>query len=355
MRKISIDSIKGNEILAKKVWSDSDVILMSEGITLKKEYVARLKELNIEYVYVEDDLAKGIDLDEMNDLQIKEQCQSIVKDTIERYSYNGNGELGNIRDVAEEIINDILEQPEVMFNISGIRKKSEFIYSHSINVCTLAILIALKIKIPRNKVRDIAVGSLLHDIGFNYVNFDYNNKNFEDLTVDEKKEIKKHVVYGYSAVEKESWLSSVAKDIILSHHELLNGEGYPFRLTKDKIRIGSKIVSVCDKFDRLVYGCFTKKMKVHEAIEYIVSQSNRKYDAKIVQIFIESVAAFPNGTTVITNENEIGIVLRQNYKFPARPVIRMIYDNKGNKYKDWIEKDLTKVLTLFIKDTVESF
>lgn len=352
MRKICIDDIKGNERLAKGIWGNSGAILMSEGSLVKTEYIPRLKDLEIEFIYIEDDIAEGIELNKLIEIQIKEQCQSIVKDTIERYSYYSSGDMEEIREVADEIMTDILGQKEVIFSVSAIRQKSEGIYSHSINVCILSILIALKMKIPKNKIRDIAVGSILHDIGFNYINFNYNEKRYNDYSIEEKKEIKKHVIYGYSAIEGEFWLSSVSKNIILSHHENMSGDGYPFHLTQDKIKLGSKIVAICDAFDRMVYGHFTKKMKVHEVIEYIVSQSGIKYDDKVVKAFIESVAAFPDGTMVLTNEDEVGIVLKQNNKFPARPVIRIIYDRNGNKYKDWIEKDLTKILTLFIKDTV---
>jgi hypothetical protein len=69
---------------------------------------------------------------------------------------------------------------------------------------------------------------------------------------------------------------------------------------------------------------------------------------------MEVVAAYPNGTLVITNEGEKGIVLRQNVKCPTRPVLHMISDAHGEKYSSWVEKDLNKELTLFIRDTIES-
>lgn len=352
MRKISIDDLCGNEVLARSIWSNSGAVLMLEGSIIKKEYIPRLKELCVEYILIQDDIAEGINIDELIDMKVKDQCQNIVKQTIESYSYHNYGDIDKIREVAEEIMLDILSQKEVIFNVTAIREKSEEIYSHSLNVCILSILISLKMKIPKHKVRDIAIGSILHDMGYNYMNFDYNDKNYWEYSNEERIEIERHVIYGYTALENEKWLSSVSKDIILSHHENIEGSGYPFHLEKDKIKIGSKIVAICNIFDKLVYGHLVDKMKVHEAIEYIISQSNITYDEEIVKVFIESVAAFPNGTMVLTNEDEVGIVLRQNNNFPARPVIRMIYNKEGRKYKEWLEKDLTKVLTLFIKDTV---
>jgi len=149
-----------------------------------------------------------------------------------------------------------------------------------------------------------------------------------------------------------TWLSSTSKDIILNHHERMDGSGYPFHLKGDKIRIGSRIVAICDEFDSRVYGNLVPKMKVHDAIDFIVSQAESKFDLEVVRAFVASVAAYPIGALVITNENEIGIVLRQNPKCPTRPVIRIIQDANGRKPTEWIEKDLTKELTLFIKDTI---
>jgi HD-GYP domain-containing protein (c-di-GMP phosphodiesterase class II) len=170
----------------------------------------------------------------------------------------------------------------------------------------------------------------------------------------EQKEIKKHTIYGYSAVEKVEWLSQTSKDIIINHHERLDGSGYPFHIKKDRIRIGSKIAAVCDDFDSKVYGNMTSKMKVHDAIDYIVSQAGILFDFHVVKAFIDSVAAYPTGSIVITNQEETGIVLRQNLQCPTRPVIRIIKNKNGNKPENWVEKDLTKELTLFITDTINN-
>lgn len=355
MRKVSIKALKGNEKLAMDVYSESGIILMSKGIIVKKEYISRLKELSIDYLYVEDDLSKGIKVDKILEIQIKKQCEATVKDILERFTYSAASELETLTGVAEEIILDILEEPEVMFNISGVRKKSENTYAHCVNVCTLSVLVAIKMKLPPNKVREIAIGSLLHDIGYNYIANDYSDVDMTMLSPDQVREIKKHVIYGYSAVEKEAWLSSVSKDIILTHHERIDGSGYPFHLNDERIKLGSKIVAVCDEFDSKVYGFYTNKMKVHETIEYIMSLSGLRYDFSVVRTFYDSVAAYPNGTTVVTNQGETGIVLRQNKKCPTRPIIRIVIDKNGNNCNEWIEKDLTKDLTLFIDDTIETY
>ncbi len=354
MRRVLLDSIKGHELLARDIVTESGIVIISSGTVMKREYINKLMELGINYIYINDEFSIGINVDDNIEIKIKDQCQDIVRTIIEKYSYQNNGDLEEIQFVAEQIIFDIINEPEVLFSISGVRRRSESTYSHSLNVCVLSVLLALKMNLPKAKVREIAVGSLLHDIGYNMVPFDYMNYDYYISSKEEQKELMKHVVYGYSAVIKETWLSMAAKDIILCHHERLDGSGYPFHKKADKIRLGSKIVAVCDVFDSYVYGFLVPKMKVHHTIDYIVSQAGVKFDFEIVNCFIESVAAYPNGTIVLTNEGEKGIVISQNSKCPTRPVLHMLEDGNGKKYDVWVEKDLKKELSIIIEDTYES-
>ena len=347
-----MNSVKGNELLAKDIYSDTDTLLISAGTIIKKEYVQKLKELHIEYLYVEDELAEGVNLTNSLEFQIQEQCQDAIREILSKYSFHNESELQDIKNIADDIIYDIMRDPEVIYNLSTIRSKSDTTYAHSLNVCALSVILAFKLKQPKNKIREIAIGCLLHDIGLTYISKEILNQISEITSEKELKEIKKHIIYGYSAVERMQWLSSTAKDIILNHHERIDGSGYPFHLKDSRIKIGSKIAAVCDEFDSRVYGNFIKKMKVHETIDYIVSQAGVLFDFDVVKAFVDSVAAYPTGSIVLTNQGEKGIVLRQNPQCPTRPVIRIIENKEGVKPVNWIEKDLTKELTLFIEDTL---
>lgn len=353
MRKILVANVKGNEILAKSIYSNFDTVLIPKGNKIQLSYVKKLQELHIESIYVEDDISQGIDENDITEIQIKEHCQNSVIQTINKYACSENNEFKELEKVANNIIEDMLSQPEIMFNISGVRQKNEGIYSHSLNVCAISVLLALRLKLPIETVREIAKGSMLHDIGFVQIPKErIKHRYLKDMEEKEIRTYRMHVIHGYTAVENVDWLSKEAKEIILSHHECMDGKGYPMHLTGDRISIGTKIVALCDYFDNLVYGNFVKSVKVHEAIEMITALSNRKFDEEVVKVFNESVAAYPIGTIVLTNQGETGIVLRQNNHFPTRPVIRIIKAN-GKTLSEWVERDLTKELSLFIEDTIE--
>jgi HD-GYP domain-containing protein (c-di-GMP phosphodiesterase class II) len=146
MRIISLNSVKGNELLAKDILSNNDVVLMTAGSVVKKEYVSRLKDLGIKYIYVEDEIAQGVNLTESLEIQIKDQCQKAVKDILLKYSYQNEAELEEIKNVADEIIRDDMSEPQVIYNLASIRDKSESTYSHSLNVCALSVILAFKLK-----------------------------------------------------------------------------------------------------------------------------------------------------------------------------------------------------------------
>lgn len=346
MKLVSTLTLKGGEKLARDIINSSGIILISAGTEIKKEYINKLNEIGQNVVFIEsdDDIRPDYETQQI----IINDCTQKVKEVFDKYFSSISSNLDEVCGIAEEIIDEIIRKPEVILNINSIRMHDENKYLHSINVCTMSVIIAAKLKIDKSKIKDIAVGSLLHDIGYEYVNALISSNLSADISLSIESEMKKHVIYGYSSVQNEKWIGYEGKNIILSHHEKIDGSGYPFHLKDKNITIGAKIVCVCNEFDNLIYR---KNFKVHNAIEYIVSEAGNKFDFEIVKIFNESIAAYPIGTIVITNNGEKGIVIRQNNKCPTRPVIRIVREN--DYQNNYIEKDLTKDLTLFITDTVD--
>ena len=129
----------------------------------------------------------------------------------------------------------------------------------------------------------------------------------------------------------------------------MDGSGYPLKATE--IPEECRIIQICDTFDEMICGIGCKRTKVYEAVEYLKNFKDVKFDGKIVDIFLEFTAVFPAGSTVRTNEGEIGIVLYQNNKFPNRPVLRIIKDKDGNSVN--IVKDLIKVNNIYIEKVID--
>lgn len=398
MKKVKVKSLKGNEILALPIVTDGGTVLIHADVELKPELINRAIRLGIKSLYIKDYPEEVINKENYNHIVISSEddyddvynegqdvsdsecadvknekkteynnkyienhiykveetainSRTIIKDVLEKHIYRHNSDLKIIGEQAEKIIESVIEEPEVITNITEMRNISTDMYTHCINVCALSTIMALRLKMSEKQVRNISIGAILHDIGLRYIKVPYMNTNETYMNVKDALEYKKHTIFGYSSLQDEGWIPDIAKEIILLHHERIDGKGYPFQHKGDKIKTEVKLVSLCDDFESLISGVGSPKLKIYEAIEYIKANQGIKYDATITDKLLESVAVYPVGINVITSEGEMGVVVRQNHKFTDRPVIKMLKHADGSQYKDDVEKDLMKYLTLFIVDT----
>lgn len=353
MRRIKTEKIYGREILAKDIYSSSGIILISAGTILKKEYKEKLLELKITDVFVEDDISKGIRAQDITEEKINEQCTEKLKDVLERFSYASGEELQKLSKVAMEVMEGVLLQEEVIYTISNVRNYSKSLYEHSLSVAALSILVAVRAGFSQTETKEIAIGALLHDIGFTGVKENYHGIILEDAEEKVQKEIKRHVVYGYIEVEQQDWISSVSREIILYHHERLDRSGYPFHMPGEKLKPQVRLVSICDAFDSMVYGNLEKRKKVHEAQDEIIKASGSKFDNELVKLFMRSVATYPTGSLVRLSNDTCGIVIRQNAEAPTRPFVRVVERTEDGGWSSGVEIDMTEEPDLFIVDTIE--
>lgn len=398
MKKVKVKSLKGNEILALPIVTDGGTVLIHADVELKPELINRAIRLGIKSLYIKDYPEEVINKENYNHIVISSEddyddvynegqdvsdsecadvknekkteynnkyienhiykveetainSRTIIKNVLEKHIYRHNSDLKIIGEQAEKIIESVIEEPEVITNITEMRNISTDMYTHCINVCALSTIMALRLKMSEKQVRNISIGAILHDIGLRYIKVPYMNTNETYMNVKDALEYKKHTIFGYSSLQDEGWIPDIAKEIILLHHERIDGKGYPFQHKGDKIKTEVKLVSLCDDFESLISGVGSPKLKIYEAIEYIKDNQGIKYDATITDKLLESVAVYPVGINVITSEGEMGVVVRQNHKFTDRPVIRMLKHADGSQYKDDVEKDLMEYLTLFIVDT----
>lgn len=344
-----IDELKGGEILARNIMTWDYQIILPEGITIRKDYIEKLKELGIKEAYIKDE-TKSEEIVILKS-EMEENIRATVKDILERHTYQNNEELSELNSTTDNIISTILEEDQVVEKIFDIKERSADIYEHSISICSLAILTALKLNVEASKIHDIGVGCLLHDIGLRYTTVDYNNRDMDTLNKQELAAYKKHPIYGYTSLKDESWISELSKSIILYHHERMDGSGFPLRV-KD-ISFECRIVNVCDAFDEMICGIACERRKVYEAIEYLNNFKGKLFDTRIVDVFLGFTAVYPSGTHVLTNEGETGVVLSQNKDFKDRPVIRILKDKDGKEVKGEVIKDLVKIHNIFIEKALD--
>jgi len=351
MRLCKIDELEEGQALSRAVFSYDYQILLAEGTVLTEDYIGKLKNLGITELYICDENYRNIEAVSVMKQEMEELIHKNVRNILEKHTYARNKELQKLSETAEEIVINILKEKEVVDRVYDIRERSSDLYEHSISTCSLATLVALKLGMETEKIHDISVACLLHDIGLRYLDFEYIGRKAENFNNVETVEYYKHPIYGYTSVKEESWISELSKTIILHHHEKIDGSGFPMRI-KD-IPLEARIVATCDMFDEMICGICQERLKVYEAIENLKVYCGIKYDYKVVSTMLEFLAVYPVGSIVVTNDNETGIVIRQNKGFSDRPVLKIIKNKDGNPLNENKIVDMIKMKTVFIDKVVE--
>lgn len=350
MKLCKIEQLSEGNILAKDIYTNDFKVLLSEGTVIKEEYIQKLQDFDIKEVYIREQknfnqVVIGI-LKEETERKLKEN----VRDVMEKHTYRHSEDLKIISAVADEVINNILQEEEVIERVYDIKERSADIYEHSITTCTISIIIAIKMNLSKEVIHDIGVASLLHDIGLRYLIIEYNNQGIENLSINDQIEYKKHPVYGYTALKDEMWLSELSKNIILYHHERIDGSGFPLRV--DEIRLEYEIVGLCDYFDERICGLGCEREKTHEVVTELKQMKGKVFSKDLVEKFIKFIAMYPVGSIVKTNEGEIAIVVSQNNHHPDRPVIQVVKDANGKMLKKGRRVDLTSVTHIYVEKVI---
>ena len=387
MKLVAVEDLKIGDVVASDVLLDDYTVVVGKGTRLKEQYIKKLKELDFYTVYIEEEEPSIIKEPEIADKEtshtekrkkpvakksagdkkkqkkismevvtvlrndVEEQVKASIKSILERHLSQQTKGLEKIAETAQNIITDILEEDEVVEKVYDVKERSADIYEHSLQVCTIATLIALKLGLDEEQVYDISVSSLIHDLGLRYLTVRYEDQDINLLPARDQEEYKKHPIYGYTAIKNEEWLSNQAKDIVMSHHERKNGSGYP--LGTDIVSRMAQIVGVCDEFDELICGIGKARVRVHEAINNIRNYGGIWYERDIVDTFLQLIAVYPAGSKVKTNEGERGVVLRQNAHFPERPVLRITHDRFGQAVQGEKIVDLIKNTRVVIQEVVK--
>lgn len=156
---------------------------------------------------------------------------------------------------------------------------------HSTRLAEWALRVARKMEIPEERLYQVEVAALLHDIGKIGVP-DAVLKKAGPLTPEERALINRHPEYSWSILRLFPGLEE-ASLYALHHHESMDGSGYPAGLKGNDIPLVSRIICVIDAFDAMVSNrCYRQGLAHSEAIARLVRSSETQFDPGVVQAFI---------------------------------------------------------------------
>lgn len=348
MRRVSLEQLTSDMVLAKSIYDNGKLILPA-GKTNLLEYKDRLLGYEIYSLYVEDELSDGIMIPDRVKEETRTKCKTILKKCFTTLVEQGGLENDELDEVVVSIMNDLVVSEDTIMSMYDIGTKDDYTLIHSINSAVYSLIIGKNFGLKESELKDLAKGALLHDIGKVLISSDILLKNGK-LTNDEFADMKKHTILGYEALCKFENLSDSVKVISLQHHERLDGSGYPNALKEDDIHLYAKIVAVADVYDALTSErCYRRIMSNYKAYDILKSDAGVKFDMKIFESLLQSIAIYPNGIIVKLSDGTHGIVKRQNPGMRFRPLIRVIDDRDRQNIK-LFDLDLSKNMEISIVD-----
>ena len=194
--------------------------------------------------------------------------------------------LGIARDItehkqAEEKLKKIMDAAlDTMSNI--IEAKDPYTSGHQHRVCQLSISIAQEMTLSEDQIEGIRIASLIHDIGKISLPTEILSKPTK-LTDIEFSLIKEHSQIGYDILKSNDFSHPVA-NIVLQHHERLNGSGYPNHLKGGKILLEACILGVADVVEAMSsHRPYRPALGIDKALEEISQNKGILYDPKAVE------------------------------------------------------------------------
>jgi len=276
-----------------KPWEDNDI-----KITVQKA-------LETKHLQIERD--RLLELTRKQNEALKDLNQNLEKKVEERTE--------ELKVAHESLRKSYFSSIKMFSNLIELREGA--VSGHSKRVAENAQKVALKLGLDKEQIQQVFFAALLHDIGKICLSDELIRKPFNSLAPMDKKVVAKHPVLGDALLMSFGPLHDAAK-MIRSHHEYLDGSGYPDRLKDDAIPLGAKILAVVNDYDALQNGGIVpKRLPPEEARQYLISNRGRLYDADVVDAFVgkDSVDEMPARTPeakIDVKDLKVGMVLSRD-------------------------------------------
>jgi len=337
MRPANIYNLQPGAVLAKAVYNNEANILLDKKIKLNDKYIARIKEIGVRTVFIEDEISEGIFIKDVIDEDIRIDTTKIIRkflklcETVKDYNtikFDFSKLYQNSKKIVEEFS---LRKEKIYVPVIDVKNAENYTAAHSVNTGLIALAIGFKLNYNKEQLTELLIGSILHDVGKSKIPHSILDKPGR-LTDEEYNTIKMHSNYGFLILSNFNELSDAIKNICLRHHEKANGQGYPIGIKENDIDEYSKICALADVYDALTSDRVYKgRMMPDMAIKIIKGAAGTHFSKKIVDAFLNCAQLYPIGTIVQFLNGIIGIVLQ--YRNESNFKVRLLTNEKQELLK----------------------
>ncbi len=352
-RYISSRMLQEGMVIDQSILDSTGRTLVARKTVLDDYLINSLRKLNITGVYIREGeeeqeietknispaTLKTIEREMKND-RVKVTLSESVKERVAtgmQFMFNNpkDAEMMNAANsISGELMKAISQNDAIAVDISALKVSDEYTFKHSVDVASIAMIMAKQCNMSDKSVYQIGLAGLLHDLGKSEIPNEILNKPGR-LTDEEFAVIKKHPIYGYNLIKDKTELSPEILLGVLQHHEKINGKGYPMGVTDNKLTPFARLLSIADIYDALVTERpYKKGFTPRDSVEMIMAMTG-ELDIKFIKVFMESVILYPVDSYVKLSNGELGKVVENVVGYPTRPkVVGLTTGKVYNLYED---------------------
>ncbi|TMW76976.1 HD-GYP domain-containing protein [Thauera sp. UPWRP] len=258
------------------------------------------------------------------------EANEIVRNLLVDVRLGRQIEIEKVEPLVARIVDSIFASADALLPLARLKQHDNYTFQHSVSVCALMTAFARTLGLPRETIREIAIGALLHDVGKARIPDEILNKPGK-LTEAEFECMKSHVVQSKLILMATPGISPIALEVASEHHERYDGSGYPNRLAGEAISLRGRMAAIVDVYDAITSErVYHKGMPPTEALRKLLEWSSNHFEPRLVQAFIRSVGIYPTGALVRLESRRLAVVQAQNADKPTLPRVKVIFHTAGH-------------------------
>jgi len=210
-------------------------------------------------------------------------------------------------------------------------QEDDYYLSSPINTVVYGLKIAQRMGYSESKLIEFGLAALFHDIGMFRIPDNILNKAGRPSD-SEMDLIKSHPEFAVEIMAPFAARYPKMIRAIYEHQERANGQGYPRGIKGEEICDYAQIIGICDSYEAMTHHRPHKKTLLQaDSIKELISSKANLFEPRITKMFLDEISIYPIGSYVRLNNRNIGRVVSTNKTNPMKPVVNLIFDEKGEK------------------------